>query len=223
MEFVGHPLIDIVKTELPRAEAEAFAGKQAGRRLILLLPGSRLMEIQKMLPTLLAAAKIIAEKEPDIDFAMPRASTIPKEMLEVMIKANGLQVKIVEGHIYDVMSVADLALATSGTVTLEAALCGLGSVIVYKTSPISAFIARRVINIPDIGLPNIVAGKHILPELLQEDFTPEKTAQEALHLLEPERNAQMKQDLEYVKERLGAPGAVNRVAELILRVAKEKR
>lgn len=223
VEFVGHPLIDIVKPELDRKQALDFVGKQSGRRLILLLPGSRLMEIQKMLPTLLDAAKLISEKEPDIDFAMPRASTIPKEMLEGMIEKSSLKVKIVEGHIYDVMSVADLALATSGTVTLEAALCGLGCVIVYKTSPISAFIARRVINIPDIGLPNIVAGRHILPELLQEDFTPEKTAQEALHLLEPERNAQMKQDLEYVRERLGAPGAVNRVAELVLRVAKEKK
>lgn len=223
VEFVGHPLIDIVKPEFDRKQALDFAGKQSGRRLILLLPGSRLMEIQKMLPTLLDAAKLISEKEPDIDFAMPRASTIPKEMLEGMIEESGLKVKIVEGHIYDVMSVADLALATSGTVTLEAALCGLGCVIVYKTSPISAFIARRVINIPDIGLPNIVVGRHILPELLQEDFTPEKTAQEALHLLEPERNAQMKQDLEYVRERLGAPGAVNRVAELVLRVAKEKK
>lgn len=223
VEFVGHPLIDIVKTSMERAQAEAFAGKRAGRRLILLLPGSRLMEIQKMLPTLLEAAKLIAQQEPDTDFAMPRAATIPREMLEGMIKQSGLNVKIVEGHIYDVMSVADLALATSGTVTLEAALCGLGCVIVYKTSPVSAFIARRVINIPDIGLPNIVAGRHILPELLQEDFTPQKTAQEALHLLEPERNAQMKADLEYVKERLGAPGAVNRVAELILRVAKEKK
>lgn len=223
VEFVGHPLIDIVKPELDRKQALDFAGKQSGRRLILLLPGSRLMEIQKMLPTLLDAAKLISEKEPDIDFAMPRASTIPKEMLEGMIEKSGLKVKIVEGHIYDVMSVADLALATSGTVTLEAALCGLGCVIVYKTSPVSAFIARRVINIPDIGLPNIVAGRHILPELLQENFTPEKTAQEALQLLEPERNAQMKQDLEYVRERLGAPGAVNRVAELVLRVAKEKK
>ena len=223
VEFVGHPLIDIVKPELDRKQALDFAGKQSGRRLILLLPGSRLMEIQKMLPTLLDAAKLISAQEPDIDFAMPRASTIPKEMLEGMIEKSGLKVKIVEGHIYDVMSVADLALATSGTVTLEAALCGLGCVIVYKTSPISAFIARRVINIPDIGLPNIVAGRHILPELLQEDFTPEKTAQEALQLLEPERNAQMKQDLEYVRERLGAPGAVNRVAELVLRVAKEKK
>ena len=112
VEFVGHPLIDIVKPELDRKQALDFAGKQSGRRLILLLPGSRLMEIQKMLPTLLDAAKLISAQEPDIDFAMPRASTIPKEMLEGMIEKSGLKVKIVEGHIYDVMSVADLALAT---------------------------------------------------------------------------------------------------------------
>lgn len=113
-------------------------------------------------------------------------------MLEDMVKAAGVPVKIIEGDNYDVMFSADLALATSGTVTLEAALCGLGSVIVYKTSPITAFIARRVINIPNIGLPNIVAGKRILPELLQEEFTPERLQQEALALLEPERNTQMK-------------------------------
>lgn len=221
-EFVGHPLVDIVKPHLTQADAWEKAGKQAGRDLILLLPGSRLMEIQKMLPTMLQAAKLILEKRPDTDFTMPRAKTIPLEMLENMVKAAGVPVKIIEGDNYDVMFSADLALATSGTVTLEAALCGLGSVIVYKTSPITAFIARRVINIPDIGLPNIVAGRHILPELLQEDFTPERLQQEALKLLEPERNAQMKKDLAYVKERLGASGAVHRVAELILRIAEEK-
>lgn len=221
--FVGHPLVDIVKPELPREEAEAFAGKQQGRKLILLMPGSRLMEIEKMLPNLLAAAKIIQEKMPDVDFTMPRAGTIPLEMLEQKIAASGVKVKITDGHNYDVFSVADLALATSGTVTLEAALCGLGSVIVYRTSPISAFIARLVINIPDIGLPNIVAGKHILPELLQEDFTPEKVAQEALALLEPARNKQMQEDLAYVRERLGQPGAVGRVAELVLKIAEEKK
>lgn len=221
--FVGHPLVDIVKPELPREEAEAFAGKQQGRKLILLMPGSRLMEIEKMLPNLLAAAKIIQEKMPDVDFTMPRAGTIPLEMLEQKIAASGVKVKITEGHNYDVFSVADLALATSGTVTLEAALCGLGSVIVYRTSPISAFIARLVINIPDIGLPNIVAGKHILPELLQEDFTPEKVAKEALALLEPARNKQMQKDLAYVRERLGLPGAVGRVAELVLKIAEEKK
>lgn len=221
-EFVGHPLVDIVKPHLTQADAWEKAGKQAGRDLILLLPGSRLMEIQKMLPTMLQAAKLILEKRPDTYFTMPRAKTIPLEMLENMVKAAGVPVKIIEGDNYDVMFSADLALATSGTVTLEAALCGLGSVIVYKTSPVTAFIARRVINIPDIGLPNIVAGRHILPELLQEDFTPERLQQEALKLLEPERNAQMKKDLAYVKERLGASGAVHRVAELVLRIAEEK-
>ena len=165
----------------------------------------------------------LGEMTSKTDVPVPYGFATTAYAYRYFIEKSGLKVKIVEGHIYDVMSVADLALATSGTVTLEAALCGLGCVIVYKTSPISAFIARRVINIPDIGLPNIVAGRHILPELLQENFTPEKTAQEALHLLEPERNAQMKQDLEYVRERLGAPGAVNRVAELVLRVAKEKK
>lgn len=221
--FVGHPLLDIVKTSMPRQEAEAFAGKRAGRKLILLMPGSRLMEIEKMLPTLLEAAKLLQQQLPEVDFTMPRAGTIPLSLLESKIKAAGVQVKITEGHNYDVFSVADLALATSGTVTLEAALCGLGSIIVYRTSAINAFIARRVINIPDIGLPNIVAGRHILPELLQEDFTPEKVAQEALHLLEPERNAQMKKDLAYVKERLGQPGAVDRVAQLVLKIAEEKK
>lgn len=221
--FVGHPLLDIVKTSMPRQEAEAFAGKRAGRKLILLMPGSRLMEIEKMLPTLLEAAKLLQQQLPEVDFTMPRAGTIPLSLLESKIKAAGVQVKITEGHNYDVFSVADLALATSGTVTLEAALCGLGSIIVYRTSAINAFIARRVINIPDIGLPNIVAGRHILPELLQEDFTPEKVAQEALHLLEPERNARMKKDLAYVKERLGQPGAVDRVAQLVLKIAEEKK
>lgn len=221
--FVGHPLLDIVKTSMPRQEAEAFASKRSGRKLILLMPGSRLMEIEKMLPTLLEAAKLLQQQLPEVDFTMPRAGTIPLSLLESKIKAAGVQVKITEGHNYDVFSVADLALATSGTVTLEAALCGLGSIIVYRTSAINAFIARRVINIPDIGLPNIVAGRHILPELLQEDFTPEKVAQEALHLLEPERNARMKKDLAYVKERLGQPGAVDRVAQLVLKIAEEKK
>lgn len=221
--FVGHPLLDIVKPSMPHKEAEAFAGKREGRKLVLLMPGSRLMEIEKMLPTLLLAAKVLQQRMPEVDFTMPRAGTIPLELLESKIKEAGIEVKITEGNNYDLFSVADLALATSGTVTLEAALCGLGSVIVYRTSAINAFIARRVINIPNIGLPNIVAGKQVLPELLQEDFTPEKVAQAAVDLLQPERNAQMKRDLEYVRERLGQPGAVMRVAELVLKIAEEKK
>ena len=223
VEFVGHPLVDIVKPKMSQEEAMAFAGKEEGKKLILLMPGSRLMEIEKMLPTLLEAAKLIKKQLPEVSFVMPRAGTIPISLLEEKIKASGLEVKITEGNNYDLFSVADLALATSGTVTLEAALCGLGSVIVYKTNPVTYFIAKLVVNIPHIGLPNIVAAKSVLPELIQNDFTPAKVAQEALVLLESERNAKMKEDLAYVKERLGKPGAVGRVAELVLKIAGEKR
>ena len=223
VEFVGHPLVDIVKPSMTMEEAMAFAGKEEGKKLILLMPGSRLMEIEKMLPTLLEAAKIIKKQLTEVSFVMPRAGTIPISLLEEKIQASGLDVKITEGNNYDLFSVADLALATSGTVTLEAALCGLGSVIVYKTNPVTYFIAKLLVNIPHIGLPNIVAAKSVVPELIQNDFTPTKVAQEALALLESERNAKMKEDLDYVKERLGKPGAVGRVAELVLKIAREKR
>ena len=221
IEFVGHPLVDTVKPVLPRKEAERLAGKREGHPLILLLPGSRAMEIQRLLPDMLAAAKIIKQKRPDIDFAIPRAVTIPREMLEGPVKQAGLDINLTEGHNYDVMSVADFAIATSGTVTLEAALCGLGCAILYKASPVSFWIAKRVVEIPNIGLPNIVAGRLIEPELLQADCTPEKIVATALELLEPERFAQLQRDLREVKEKLGEPGAVKRVAELVLRMAAE--
>lgn len=223
VEFVGHPLLDIVKPAWERTEAEAWVGKQPGHPLVLLMPGSRLMEIEKMLPNLLAGAKLLKKQLPEVQFAMPRAGTIPLELLQSKIKASGLDIKITEGHNYDLFSVADLALATSGTVTLEAALCGLPSIIVYRTSALNAFIARRVINIPNIGLPNIVAGRQILPELLQEDFTPANVANTAVELLAPERRPQLEADLAFMKARLGEPGAVKRVAQLILRIAEEKK
>ena len=223
VEFVGHPLLDIVKPAWERTEAEAWVGKQPGHPLVLLMPGSRLMEIEKMLPNLLAGAKLLKKQLPEVQFAMPRAGTIPLELLQSKIKASGLDIKITEGHNYDLFSVADLALATSGTVTLEAALCGLPSIIVYRTSALNAFIARRVINIPNIGLPNIVAGRQILPELLQEYFTPANVAKTAVELLAPERRPQLEADLAFMKARLGEPGAVKRVAQLILRIAEEKK
>ena len=223
VEFVGHPLVDIVHPTMERAAAEAWVGKEPGRPLVLLMPGSRLMEIERMLDVILEGAKLLQKQMPQVQFAMPRAGTIPLEMLQSKIQTSGLEVKITEGHNYDLFSVADLALATSGTVTLEAAVCGLPSVILYRTSAITAFIARRVINIPNIGLPNIVAGRQILPELLQEELTPAKLAATAVELLAPERRPQLEANLAYMKERLGEPGAVNRVAQLILRIAEEKK
>ncbi|MBR1591247.1 MAG: lipid-A-disaccharide synthase, partial [Acidaminococcaceae bacterium] len=221
IEFVGHPLVDTVHPVLPREEAEQLAGKRQGHPLVLLMPGSREMEIQRLLPVMLEAAKLLKQKRPEIDFAMPRAATIAREKLTIPAREAGLEITLTEGHNYDVMSAADFAIATSGTVTLEAALCGLGCEILYKSSPVSFWIAKRVVEIPHIGLPNIVAGRLIEPELLQDDCTPEKIASTALELLEPERYRQLKKDLQEVREKLGEPGAVKRVAELVLRMARE--
>jgi len=220
--FVGNPLVDIVSPDMDETAAREFAGKRDGHPLVLIMPGSRLMEIEKMLPTLLAGAKLLQNNFPNIDFAMPCAGTIPRELLENKVKEAGLSVKITEGHNYSLFSVADLALATSGTVTLEAALLGLGSVIVYRTNWFNALIAKLVLNIPHIGLPNIVAGRLVLPELLQNDFTAEQVAKVAGELLDVDRHELMKKDLAFVRERLGESGAVHRVAELVLKTAKEK-
>lgn len=219
IEFIGHPLVDTVKPSLSRKEAEELAGKRTGHPLILLMPGSREMEIQRLLPVMLDAVKILKQKRPELDFAIPRAATIAKEILEDSVRQAGLNIRLIEGHNYDVMSVANLAIVTSGTVTLEAAMCGLGCEILYKSSPVSFWIAKRVVKIPNIGLPNIVAGRQIEPELLQDDCTPENISSTALELLEPERFAQLQRDLQEVKEKLGEPGAVKRVAELVLRMA----
>ena len=219
IEFIGHPLVDTVKPSLSRKEAEELAGKRTGHPLILLMPGSREMEIQRLLPVMLDAVKILKQKRQELDFAIPRAATIAKEILEDSVRQAGLNIRLIEGHNYDVMSVADLAIVTSGTVTLEAAMCGLGCEILYKSSPVSFWIAKRVVKIPNIGLPNIVAGRQIEPELLQDDCTPENISSTALELLEPERFAKLQRDLQEVKEKLGEPGAVKRVAELVLRMA----
>ena len=221
IEFVGHPLVDTVHPSLPRQEAEALAGKRQGHSLILLLPGSRPMEIQRLLPVMLEAARMLKEHHPDFDFVMPRASTIPQEELQQAVDRCGLKVTITNGGTYDIMSVADFAIATSGTVTLEAALCDLPCVILYKSSPLSFWIAKHVVEIPNIGLPNIVAGRLIEPELLQEQCTPEQVAKTTEELLEPARYAQLKKDLAETRARLGKPGAVQRVAELVLRVAAQ--
>ena len=216
VEFVGHPLVDIVKPSIKKEEAVKLLNKQPGRKTALLLPGSRLQEIKKLFPVMLEAAQVIKEKDDSIDFHVIRASTISAEFLQSFIDKTNLCVRITTGHSYDIMSISDVAIATSGTVTLEAALCGLPCVIVYKTSPITAFIARRVINIDNIGLPNIVAGRKIMPELLQEDATAQNIAEEALQLLNENNRAQIKSDFDFMRERLGGAGAVVRVAHLVL-------
>lgn len=219
VEFVGHPLVDIVKTSMTKEQAEQLVDKKPGHKSVLLLPGSRLQEIKKLLPEMIKAAELMYEKNNKLDFSIIRANTIPEELLRDFLKEAKVPVRILTGHNYDIMSVSDVAIATSGTVTLEAALCGLPSVIVYKASPVSFFIAKSIIKVQCVGLPNIVAGRKIMPELLQDDATGEKIAAAALAFLDEKNRPQIEADLTDMKARLGDQGAVLRVAKLVLATA----
>ena len=194
-EFVGNPLVDIVKPHLSQEAAMAKAGKEQGKPLVLLLPGSRVKEITGVLPVMLEAVGIIKEALPQADFVLQKAPTIDNSLLQKIIAQSGETVRIVEGDGYDIMSVADVALATSGTVTLEAALCGLPVVICYMASPLSMAIAKKIVTVKYIGLPNILANREILPELIQEKMTSGNMAKEVLHFLHPEEYKKIREEL----------------------------
>lgn len=221
VEFVGNPLVDIVQPTLSPQEGEAFIGKRPGHPVVLLLPGSRVKEITGVLPVMLQALPKIREKRPEVDFALQKAPSIERELLQSILTSSAVPLKVVEGRGYDVMAASDAALATSGTVTLEAALCGLPSVICYAASPLSMWIAKRMVYVKYIGLPNILAGREILPELIQEKMTPDHMAASILHFLEPEAASAVREEMRQAVAKLGQPGAVDRTAELILETAKE--
>ena len=222
-EFVGNPLVDIVKPHLTKEEAIAKVGKEPGIPLVLLLPGSRVKEITGVLPIMLEAVGIIREALPQADFVLQKAPTIDRNLLQGIITQSGEKVKIVEGDSYDVMGTADVALATSGTVTLEAALCGLPTVICYTASPLSMAIAKRVVTVKFIGLPNILADKEILPELIQEKMTSGNMAKAVLHFLHPEEYKKIREELAAVVKKLGPGGATQRVAKMILNLAGDDK
>ena len=224
--FVGHPLLDVVKpSDKPVAVLRQELGLAASSPVLLLLPGSRKQEIAHQLEPMLAAAALLKQRLPDLAVLLLQASTITAAELEPAIQRVFPDVKRVQAQgsaVYDMMRVADAAIATSGTVTLEAALCGLPTVIVYRTSPLTAWIARRVLRIAHIGLPNIVADKRIFPELLQEQVTPENMAVEAAVFLDKAQRAQVLADLQQVRQKMGEPGAVGRVARLAIQLAQKK-
>lgn len=222
-EFVGNPLVDIVKPHLTKEEAIAKVGKEPGIPLVLLLPGSRVKEITGVLPIMLEAVGIIREALPQADFVLQKAPTIDRELLQGIITQSGEKVRIVEGDSYDVMGTADVALATSGTVTLEAALCGLPTIICYTASPLSMAIAKRVVTVKFIGLPNILADKEILPELIQEKMTSGNMAKAVLHFLHPEEYKKIREELAAVVKKLGPGGATQRVAKMILNLAGDDK
>ena len=218
--FLGNPLVDTVKTSMSKAEAYKFFNVNESERVILLMPGSRRQEIKLLLPEMLDSAKILSEKVP-AQFFLPVADGVDESNLQKQICAANIDIKLVESaRRYDLMSIADAAIATSGTVVLEAALLNLPSVVLYKMAPLNYFIGKLLVDIKYFSLPNILAGEKILPELLQSEVTPEKISSETIKILE--NRASIIEKLKSACAKLGTAGAANRVAKKILETANEK-
>ena len=222
--FVGHPLLDIVKPAMERSAAFDYFGASPDFPRVLLMPGSRKQEILNLLPDMLAAAEKITQQVPGCQFFLPVASTISREMLRTLLDKYNVHVTLTNDKTYDLMNICDVAVAASGTATLETSLLKVPTVIIYRVATLTYLIGKQLVKIPDIGLPNIVAGRRIVPELLQDDVNPEAIAAETVRLLiDGEARRQVLADLEEVHTKLGETGAVNRVAEVILEVAGENR
>ena len=214
-EFVGHPLAEILRTTRSREQFAADFGLEPEARLLALLPGSRLQEIHHILPAMLGAAEIIRRRN-NVQVAVGVAPNLgPEPFARYGLEQRG--VRMIEGATYDLMAYADAAVVTSGTATLETGWFGTPMVIVYRTSPITYAIGRLVVNVPCIGLVNILAGRKLVPELIQADCNAEKLAGELTPLVFDEsRNGTMRQDLAVIKSLLGAPGASQKVARAVL-------
>lgn len=216
VEWVGHPLVDVARPALSREEAFRRFGLDPGRRTIGLLPGSRASEIRRLLPTLLSTAGLLLKEIPTLQFVIPLATTIPRAMVIPFLDQSPVPVALVEGQTYDLMNICELLIAASGTVTLEGALLGTPMIIIYKVSLLSYWIGRALIHVDHIGLANLVAGKRIVPELIQKEANPKLIAEEALRILgDPVLSRQMRESMAEARKRLGEPGATERASRIV--------
>ena len=216
-EFVGHPLLEVLKSDLDRKAFGKKYGLGADKKVLALLPGSRMQEIEKIFPEMLGAARIIA-RDAGMEVVLAVAPTLQEEYFKTFFDLTG--VRIAKNAAYDVMQNADFALVTSGTATLETGLFGTPMVVVYKTSWPTYLIGRMLIRLKNIGLVNIVAGKQIVPEFIQHRATASIMAHEVLRLLsDNEAMLTMKKELSAVRGKLGEFGASARVAQRILHMA----
>jgi lipid-A-disaccharide synthase len=222
VEWVGHPLLDIVKPTLSKEKAFQQFGLDPNRRTVGLLPGSRIHEIERLLPPLLASARFLQEEIPDLQFVIPLAPGLPRTLLSPWMKNISVAVKVVEGFTYDAMNLSELLIAASGTVTLEGAILEKPMIIVYKVSLPSYWIARALIQVDHIGLVNLVAEKEIAPELIQNDVNPQRISDEALRILrDPLLSRKVAESMREVRQKLGEPGAAERAAHVALSLLKQ--
>lgn len=215
VDYVGHPLLDLVKPAYAKQESQKVFNLDESKTTIGLLPGSRLSEVVKLLPEMLRAAEILAQKIQTVQFILPLADTMEKKTVDDLVSVSTVKVKVISGQTYDVVSCCDLAIVASGTATLETALLNVPMVIIYKIAPLSYFVGRMIVDVQNIGLANIIAGKTVVPELIQGDANGNRIAAEALAVLtDEERKQQIITELAAIRNKLGNPGAARKAARL---------
>jgi lipid-A-disaccharide synthase len=224
VQFVGHPLVDLAVARRNRAEVVSTLGLDPGRPIVALLPGSRPNELHYILPDLVAAARLVRARLPEVQFLVARAPSLADSLFDPLdaLRADGVPIGVVEGATDDVLAASDVVLTASGTATVQTALHGRPMVIVYRVSGGTYTIGRVFVRLRTYGMVNLIAGRRIVSELVQHDFTPENVAREAISLLTDHARAEkMRRDLAEVRDRLGAPGASHRAAEAILQLTHE--
>jgi lipid-A-disaccharide synthase len=221
VEFVGHPLIDLIDITEPRDRFLRGRDLDPAAPTVALLPGSRPNEIQAILPGLAASAARIRQAVPRVQFVLARAPGLADKLFHGLTVIAG-PVAIVEGRTDDVLNAADVVLTASGTATVQTALHERPMVIVYKLSPLTYVLGRPFVKLDTFGMANLVAGRRVVPELIQGDFTPERVAAEAIPLLtDPAKASAVRAALREVRAKLGEPGASRRAAEAVLSVARQ--
>ena len=229
-EFVGHPLVDFAQTSLTVREAREHLnlceiGDDYEAPVLGLMPGSRRSEIRHILPVMLEAAANLAEVYPKAQWILPLAPGIsPEHIAKCQQELPNIEIpsiKIVEEATYTAMRASTLLLVTSGTATLEAACIGTPMIIVFRTAPVNWHIVKALTPLERSGLPNLVAGCDIVPELLQTELTPTAlTAQSLDFLRDPQKREAQREALQAVYAQLGTTGAAERTAELVLDAAE---
>lgn len=216
VEFVGHPLVDLARASQPRSVFLPSIGLSADRPTVAILPGSRQNEIARLLPDLLRAADLVRAQVPDVQCVVARAPNLGDALFAACGAANAV---VVEQDTDAVLASADVALVASGTATVQAALHDTPMVVVYRVSPTTYRIGRRLVKVDTFGMVNLIAGRRLVPELIQDACTPEAIAREAVSMLkDADRAREIRTGLAEVRGCLGGPGASRRAAEAILKV-----
>ena len=224
VHYVGHPLVDVLRNVPPKEVCRQDLGlppvppSASDPEVVALLPGSRSGEVRSFLPLLLESARKVHSAHPHIQFLVPVAPELDLSFVRSLVPCpTQIPLRWIHGDTYRALRASDLAVTVSGTVTLETALLGTPLIIVYKVPPLEYHAGRFLIRVPFIGLPNLVAGRKVCPELIQQDATPERIAGEIRTLLEnPKVRDSRKQALREIAKRVGNPGAARRAARIAL-------